>query len=546
MKNSIKITQLLTVLGSAGLMASASAQTTNVIFGTDFEGTAINDNYFSSFGYAYAGGNLGGSGPAFAGGVTAGVGLTNSSAFDAMPDFTLVGSDPNYTNSSGYTFSGTVIHIEFGAPLNGLTPTANVDSYAVNFDAQVQGLHGAVSSTTLEFKTDGAGITLRTNGNEWIRLIGGNTTINSNLTHYQFPLSAMTLASGSFSDLTNSAILATVDSFTVELRVLQETGTLQVDRMPVWGFDNDNQLIIDNFYFTQVGNPPPPPPKFERLIWEVNFDNLQPGNTSGFTFRDGANSATITATTNLTDGVGGTAALDVTADLSSWSNSPPTAFSGFGPTVGHGIPYTLQNTSKSAYRVYWTAKAGGFIDGNTPVPGNASIQFLVPPGTLTPSNAAEAIVLELAPNITLSSNFTSFVFDGANCPIGIFNGGSQALFNQYISQVNLVQVQAQYNGGPDIGTVFGYDADNTMTVDDIKVVELVQGIAPLSITNSSGSLKVSWSDPLNGNGVAKLQSSTNVAGPYVDVGGAGSAAVGSPYTVPIGSSQKFFRAQWVP
>src|SRR5439155_10210352 len=137
-------------------------------------------------------------------------------------------------------------------------------------------------------------------------------------------------------------------------------------------------------------------------------------------------------------------------------------------------------------------------------------QFLVPPGTLMPSNAANAVVLELAPNVTLSSNYTAFVFDGATTPIGLYNGGSQAMFNQYASQVSLIQVQAQFNGGPDIGTVCGYDADNTMTVDNVKVMELVQGIAPLSIVHTNNQIKVYWSDPVNNDGTAKLLSATNV------------------------------------
>ncbi len=119
------------------------------------------------------------------------------------------------------------------------------------------------------------------------------------------------------------------------------------------------------------------------------------------------------------------------------------------------------------------------------------------------------------------------------------------MFNQYVSRVNLFQVQAQFNGGPDIGTIFGYDADNTMTVDNIKVVELAQGIAPLSILKTNGQIQLSWSDPINNDGTAKLQSSTNVAGPYLDVSGAASGA-DSPYTVPAGTPPKFFRTQWVP
>ena len=89
------------------------------------------------------------------------------------------------------------------------------------------------------------------------------------------------------------------------------------------------------------------------------------------------------------------------------------------------------------------------------------------------------------------------------------------------------------------------DADNTMTVDNIKVVELAQGIAPLSIVNTNGQIKVYWSDPVNNDGTAMLQSSTNVTGPYLDVPGAASGAA-SPYVVPVGTPPRFFRSQWVP
>jgi len=527
---------LLIALCISGGISAASAQTTNLIFGTDFEG---NGNYSFSYGYTFAGGNLGNAASAFTGGVVAGVGLTNSSAFDGRPDFTATGSDANYTNSAGYTYSGVDDFIQSGAPINPLAPTANLDSYIVSFDAMVQGLQPGVNSTTISFNQ----LNIFTNGTKAVQFIGGSFTVSSNFAHFDVPLSALTLNSGSISDLTNSDELATVTGFATDFRITQETGTIQVNRMPIWGFDNDNQLIVDNVYMVQT-SATVPPPLYERLIWEVNFDDKPAGYTYGFVFRDGANSATDTVAVNPTDGVGGSAALDITADLSSWAGSPPTAYSGFGPGVGHGIPYTLHNTNKSAYRVYWSAKVGGLLDGMTQAPGNVGVQFLVPPGTLTPSNANNAVVLELAPNFTLSSNFTAFVFDGSTMPVGLYNGGSQAMFNQYASQVTLIQVQAQFNGGPDIGTVFGYDAGNTMTVDNVKVVELVQGIAPLSIVHTNGQIKVYWSDPVNNDGTAKLQSSSNVTGPYSDVPGATSAAA-SPYVVPPGSASAFFRAQWV-
>jgi len=526
------------------LVSAASAQTTNLIFGTDFEGTGINDNYSGSYGYAYAGGNLGNAASGFSGSVTAGVGVTNSFAFDGMPDFTATASDPNYTNSSGYTYSGTDDYIEFGAPINPLAPTSDLSSLVISFDAEALGLDPSVTNTTLYFN----GLDIMTNGGNGdgiaVQFTGGSFSIGSNFTHFSVPLSVLTLNTGSISDLTNAAELATVDGFVADFRVTQELGTALVDRRPVWGFDTNNQLIVDDIYLEQVTGAVLSP-LYERLIWQVNFDDQKPDNFYGFIFRDGANFGATTVTTNDTAGIGGSAALQVTADLTSWATNPPTAYSGFGPGVGHSIPYTLTNTNKSGYRVYWSAEAGGLLPGATEAPGNASIQFLVPPGTLTPSNATATLVLELAPNVTLTTNYTSFVFDGSAAPIGIYNGGSQAMFNQYISQVSLIQVQAQYNGGPDIGTLFGYDADNTMTVDNVKVVEIAQGIAPLNVVSSNGVTKVYFSDPINNDGTAKLQSATNVAGPYHDVAGAGAGA-NSPYTVPAGGPQLFFRAKWVP
>ena len=79
------IPKLLIAACAAAGISAASAQTTNLIFGTDFEG---NGNYSFSYGYAFAGGNLGGAANGFAGSVAAGVGVANSSAFDGRPDFT--------------------------------------------------------------------------------------------------------------------------------------------------------------------------------------------------------------------------------------------------------------------------------------------------------------------------------------------------------------------------------------------------------------------------------------------------------------------------
>lgn len=537
------ITRLLTALGIAGMISAANAQSfTNLIFGTDFEASGTNDNSLGAGGYGYAGSstqipaNVGFSG----GAITAGVGLTNSAGLPGYPDYTGLATDPNYSAAGlDYTFAGVSLGVNFGPPLTPITPTADLDSYIVSFDAMVGGLLPGQNNTTLTFgpsQFDGT-LNFTTAGAITFRFLSPGYTVGSNFTHAEIPLSAFSLYSGNANDLTNPAVMGAIDGFTVDIRALDQVGTIGVDRSPVFGFDNDNTVVIDNLYLRQVTNAAPPLvlPKYESLLWQVNFDDQQPDNTYGINFRDNGapNTATTTVVTNATSGVGGSAALDGTADLSSWAATPPTLFSGFGPGVGHGIPYTLQNTNKSGYRVYWTAKAGGFLDGITQASGNASIEFI----------AGGAVMLELVPNITLSSDYTSFVFEGASAAVGQFNGGSLAQFNTNISRIDQIDVRFQFNA-PNVGTIFGYDADNTVTVDNIKVVELATGIPAVSVAATNGQVKVFWADPYNV-GTAKLQSSTNVAGPYLDVAGAASGAA-SPYTVPTGNSQKFFRTQWVP
>jgi hypothetical protein len=174
-----------------------------------------------------------------------------------------------------------------------------------------KGLKPGVNGTTLFFDQ----FNIRMNGSTALQFSGGSFTVSSNFVHFEVPLSALALTSGSLNDLTNGELLATVDSFSTDLRITEETGTLQVDKMPVWGFDNDNQLIVDNLYLSQTSGSAAPPLQ-EKLIWEVNFDDQQPATTFGFIFRDGANAATVTPVTNATTGVGGSAALHVTADLS--------------------------------------------------------------------------------------------------------------------------------------------------------------------------------------------------------------------------------------
>jgi hypothetical protein len=550
------IRQLLAIVSIAGVVSAVSAQTTNIILQTDFDNDAGEGNFNNDYGYCVAGSSAGSSLAGYTGGITAGVGVGGTYANSISPNYTLLPSDPNYTNASvSYVYAVVGNGTQFGGPITAITPTAVLGSFILSADLQVSGLLPQLTNADVYITK----VQFIDSSNNVLFDFGGDVGfVGSNYVHIAVPLSSLSYGGGypynphdathPITDFTNAAVVGSIASFTVEFAVeglpvgvIGGTGTNLIS--PPFGFTSTGVLNVDNIELIQTGNTVPTPTQ-EKLIWQADFDTTFP-NVGGFGFhyRDGTDNATGTLSTNLTGGVGGSASLEYTVDLSSWSGSPPTSYSGFGVgATENPLPYTLSDTNQASYRVYLSAKVGGVNAGVTNVPGVMDLLFRVPPGTLTPSNSTEAVVFDLNPTMTFTTNWQSYVFN--NMPIGVNNGGSQALFNQHVSQVNQLSVQVVPQGSPNVATLFGYDANNTVDIDNIKVVELVTGLPPVSVTHTAGQINVYWTDPTTG-GTAQLQSSTNVAGPYLNVAGEGSGA-NSPYTVPAGAAHQFFRTIWVP
>jgi hypothetical protein len=550
MKNNLsKINRLLSVLGVACLMSTAGAQTTNIILQTDFDGDAGEGNFNNNYGYCVAGSSAGSVLAGYSGGITAGVGVGGTFANSISPDYTLLPSDPNWTSPSlSYVYAVVGNGTQFGGPLTAITPTAVLGSLILSADLQVSGLLPSLTNADVMITK----VQFFDSGNNIIFDFAGDAGyVGSNFVQVAIPLSALNYATDAthpVTDFTNAAVIGSIASFTIEFAVnglpvgvIGGTGTNLIS--PPFGFTSTGSLTVDNIELIQTGNTVPTPMQ-EQLIWQADFENTFP-NTGGYGFhyRDGTDNASGILTTNMGGGISGGNSLEYTVDLTSWSGTPPVSYSGFGVGATESpLPFVLTSSDKASYRVYVSAKAGGILSGaSTNIPAVLDLLFAVPPGTESPSNVSSAIVLDLNPSLTLTTNWQSFVFD--NMAIGVNNGGSQALFNQYVSKVNQMQVQVVAQGSPNVATIFGYDADNTVDIDDIKVVQLVPGLPPVSVTRSAGQVKIYWTDPTTG-GFAQLQSSTNVAGPYLNVPGATSGAT-SPYTVPSGATQQFFKTIWV-
>ncbi|HUC84361.1 MAG TPA: hypothetical protein VL970_04140, partial [Candidatus Acidoferrales bacterium] len=54
------------------------------------------------------------------------------------------------------------------------------------------------------------------------------------------------------------------------------------------------------------------------------------------------------------------------------------------------------------------------------------------------------------------------------------------------TNVNRLELQVSVPGSPDVGTLFGYDHDNTVSLDNIKVMELVPRVSPPGVGQTNG------------------------------------------------------------
>jgi|SRR5665213_74004 len=537
------IKQLLIALGIAAVTTVARAQVTNIILQTDFDTDADEGNFNNSYGYCVAGSSAGSALAGLeSGGILAGTGVDGTAANSESPDYTLLPNDPNWNSpSNSYVYAVLGNGTQFGAPMTAITPTAVMDSFILSADLQVAGLLPGLTNADVTISKvqffDG-------NTNILFDFTGDAGYVGSNFVHIAVSLSSLSYGGANggdatlpVTDFTNAAIVGSIASFTIEFTAQGlPVGTIGGDPLisPPFGFTNTGALTVDNIELIQTGNTVPTPMQ-EQVIWQADFDSTFPSiDGYGLHYRDGTDNASGILTTNVGEGIGGSDSLEYTVDLSSWSSSPPASYSGIGTGATESpLPFVLTSANKASYRVYVSAKAGGILSGaSTNIPAVMDLLFFANAG----------VVFDLNPSLTLTTNWQSFVFD--NMAIGVNNGGSQALFNEYVSQVNQMQVQIVAQGSPNVATIFGYDSDNTIDIDNIKVVQLVPGLPPVSVTGTNNQIHVYWTGPSTG-GTAQLQSSTNVAGPYLNVAGAASGAA-SPYSVPEDSARQFFRTVWVP
>jgi hypothetical protein len=555
------IARLSILLGIVGMAFTASGQTTNTIFKTDFDGDDGNGNFEYGFATGWAGtdaapGGLPGAVFNYLG-VVAGAGVNGTSAIEASPNYTELATDPGWLDAQVWAAAHLNLTVAFGAPINPITPlslTSTTNSLILKAQCETGGLLPGLYGTDiviweLDFLDGSGNILFDFNGYGTWASDSAFSTLSVNLANLAYggqdnpnPLYPVT-------DLTNADLVASIAGFKVTFAAQDVEGGPGVDGgpdtyEPVFGFTDTGLMIVDNVELDEVSTVPPPPPvpTVPYTVWEVDFDtNFPTGYPYPWSSSDSANTAPVTQQYLATGGIGGSGYSETTADLSSWESDPPVNYSNFGTGVNEvpvapAATFTLVSPSAAKYAVYLSAKVSGLAPGTNSVPGTIDVDFFIP----TSYNP----VVDMQGFITLTTNWQSYVI--TNFTVNpYYPVGGQANFNSDYTNISSMELQLGVDGTPDVGLWFDYSNNATVAIDNVRFVELVSELPKLTIAHTNG-VQIFWSDPPAGTGTAQLQSATNVAGPYVDVAGASSAATSSPYIVPARSLQLFFRTVWVP
>ena len=374
---------------------------------------------------------------------TPGVGVAGSSAYLAYVDYTTVGSDPVYTNASSYTFAGFAQVGNFSTPINALAPTANLADIILSFDVKVEGLLTNLTTTGVAIQE----LILSSGGPTTFKFQNSGNTAGSNYVHFEIPLSDMSLVQGSATDFTNSAIVAGIDAMKIEFRVEGQVGTLNVDRSPVYGFDNDNSLVVDNIYLKQVTGvvaPPTPPTVAGPPILDYNYDNL-PTWWAGTANWSAVNPAGLPIpTANIANpgyGVGGSNAW--TSDLTPATLPPNTpAWAGCSTFGGGPGNYPEFNTSALAsYRITFDCRLEGLAPDITTIHRFwHGLSLRAPDDTLLPADGNTGSRRTGGPELRLQRRDQ---LADRQFPLsqGVAGAGSKANFTNYFSQISGSQLE---------------------------------------------------------------------------------------------------------
>lgn len=519
----------LSVLGAAALLGgfaslgatNASAQTsTNLLSFTSFDAEAASP---WSYGYFYGNNGLG-----F---------YENNRSYYLPEDFELTNAFYFYafdlTDLAGTAAYGTGT----GAPLFLNDPagfiTGERANYIFTFDARVEGLAEGQTSGNGEMQVQ----FYMPGETDAVKVLQINLPFlpTTEWTTFRF-----TLDQGSISGDSSEA------SFSTNFNAMSEIRFNVNFHEPhnQFGYDGPNALFVDNVKVEVVDRPTTPPVETtpvimaewnfdDKTVWyEYNYNWVSPGGEP--LVQTAGNNANGAVVNDL--GRDGSSAWFLNIDNSVYASSVA-SYAGAGTGGGGPVDLTLFNSTNLAdYRITFDARIEGLAPERT-TGTSALLQFFLdaPDDTVQPvdENTDNDLLVQLnfpIPLLSVEWQTYSFLLSKGN-----LGGGTKERFAELLSAINGLRTQWQLENATDFA-VWGYDADNTLVIDNFKLERLIPVASEptLNLAQEGNQLVLSWIAPDGSN--IRLQSAETLGGEWSDVTDATSG-----YTVETTGSSRFFR-----
>lgn len=416
--------------------------------------------------------------------------------------------------------------------------TTNRAHYILSFDAKVEGLLDGVNQLNMEMQTrfDSPDDTLQpadgnTDGDTLLQ-VNRTVPVGSNWTHYVYTLDEGNIGSGSEANIATYATVINGLSYGVNVHMPHEA----------FGYDSENFVYVDNIKLQMIvdTNPPAAQPPLEVLtISDWNFDDRDIWYSYSYPYTASGSQPGFFADYHAPEyGVGGSNAWILRLTNSIYNTESLPAWAGVGTGGGGPVDVSLLSTPDlSKYRITFSSRVHGLAPETTET--TLRLQFFIrgPDDTLQPAdaNTGEDDLIRLDFNVPASTNWTTTSYLLSTGSVG---GGSKANLTNYLSSVIDWRPQWQIEN-PTSQAVWGYDDDNMLVIDDVKLERLVPAAPRPTITRSANEIEIGWTAPQEG--TVKLQSAPTASGPYTDV-----ASPSNPYRTPTTGDQRFFRTIWAP
>lgn len=507
---------------SAGLalacIANSAQTTTNVLSETTFDAAAPSP---WSYGYYYGDGGAGY--------------YTHNRAFYFPEDVDMTNAVYQYTFDASGLVDMSSWGTGTGAPLfradtdPTLFTSGDRADYIISFDARAVGLLEGQATGNAEMQIQ---LYRKDENNADQKFLHVNIAFALEEEWKTFTFS---LADGGLGDGTLDADLA---AHRAEVSDIRFNVNLH-EPFRAFGYDGDNEFYLDNVKLAVINRSIiAPTPTYTQPIIDWNMDDKPAWSQWNFDWTQNNVHALFVggnAAGSNTEGVDASTAWYLSMDNTAFNDAKPD-WAGGGSGGNGPADYTLFDSGDLAmYQVSFDARVAGLAEGKLDTTTVLQLHIDVADDTLAVDEDTDSEFLGRFDfqigRVSPTWQRYTFLLSKAAAP-----ATAKENFAAHSSKINAVRTQWQIENAASLAD-WGFDADNVLYIDNIKLERIFEGLGALSFAPEGTELVLSWTNAASG--TTTLQQADDVEGPYSDV-----VTTGSTHRATMDAARKFYRLNW--